>query len=520
MPRTTTLLQAAAAGLALARLSRGRARRPPLRAGPAPDARISVVVPARDEAQRLGPCLAALAADPGVHEVLVVDDRSADATAAVARAAGALVIEGEEPPPGWVGKPWALQQGVEAAAGDVVVCLDADTRPAPGLAGALARVLAEGGADYVTAGPRFACDTAGERWLHPSFLASLVYRFGPSDADAPGAPIVANGQCTAVRRAPFLAAGGYAPAAVHMTDDAALARALAAQGWRLQFRDASALLEVDMHASAGELWREWGRSIALADVTPAPRLAVDVAVVWLVLALPVLRTAARRPTPLDLGLLAVRGCAPGRPAWQLHDPRRRVLAVAAGRSGHGGAAHVVGAAPAAGVAGPGLRRTRNSTPMSVISAPVPATCVTGSVTSWASGNANTPSRAPQVNAYATVTTRHNARHASAATGDSAKAPPTKHMTDLPPRNPVHTGSACPTMAAATAAKPVHQPPSQRPMRPASSALAPSPRNAGSARLPPSCSSAFQAPGLPSPVVNRSTPWARATSSATGIAPSR
>ena len=56
-----------------------------------------------------------------------------------------------------------------------------------------------------------------------------------------------------------------------MTDDAALARGLAARGWRVAFHDGGGLIEVDMHDSAGETWREWGRSIALPDVTVAAR---------------------------------------------------------------------------------------------------------------------------------------------------------------------------------------------------------------------------------------------------------
>ena len=160
----------------------------------------------------------------------------------------------------------------------------------------------------MTAGARFMCDGPGERLLHPSMLASLVYRYGPSDAEAPVAPgrVLANGQVTAVRRAALLAAGGYAPAAGHMTDDAALARALALAGWRIAFVDGTALVEVRMYASARETWREWGRSIALPDVTPPAWQAADLAVVWLAMALPVLRAAAGRPRRLDLALLALR----------------------------------------------------------------------------------------------------------------------------------------------------------------------------------------------------------------------
>src|SRR5829696_261219 len=106
------LAQAGAGAVALARLARGRARRPPLAAART-SLRVSVVIPARDEAARIGPCLAGLAGDPDVHEVIVVDDGSTDATADIAAAAGAAVIAGERRE-GWVGKPSALQQGLEA----------------------------------------------------------------------------------------------------------------------------------------------------------------------------------------------------------------------------------------------------------------------------------------------------------------------------------------------------------------------------------------------------------------------
>jgi dolichol-phosphate mannosyltransferase len=291
----------------LARLARGRRRRPPLAppTGP-PAAAISAVVPARDEAARIAPCVAALAADPAFTEVIVVDDSSRDATASIARALGARVVAAGPPPPGWVGKPWALQRGLEEASGEIVVSLDADTRPRPGLAGALADALAH--ADYVCAGARFICDSAGERWLHPALLTTLVYRYGPPDASAPARPsrLVVNGQCTAVRRRRLLDAGGYAHAAAHMTDDAAQARALARRGWRIAFHDGGGLIAVDMHDSARETWREWGRSIALRDVTPAGWVAADLALVWLTLGLPPLRVLARRAGRLDVTLLALR----------------------------------------------------------------------------------------------------------------------------------------------------------------------------------------------------------------------
>ncbi|GIH62992.1 glycosyltransferase [Microbispora siamensis] len=324
--RVLAAAQAVAAVVVLARLARGRRRLPPL-AAPVPDTspgsgpaawigrdgspgggspEISVVIPARDEERRLGPCLRAVLADPAVTEVIVVDDESSDGTARLAAAYGATVMRGCPLPDGWVGKQWALHQGLRRARGEIVVTLDADTRPCPGLFGALAAALADH--DLVSAGPRFVCDGLAEQALHASFLATLVYRFGPIGPPAPPPPhrVVANGQCLAFRREAMRRADGFARVRGHMTDDVALARTLAADGWRVGFLDAGGLLEVDMHESAAEVWREWGRSLPLRDVTRPAWQAADLAVVWLAAALPALRLAAGRPTRLDLALLAVR----------------------------------------------------------------------------------------------------------------------------------------------------------------------------------------------------------------------
>ncbi len=292
-------------------MARGRTRRPPLRAGaPAPSGGVSVVVPARDEAKRIGPCLAGLASDPDVAEtIVVVDHDDYSPTAAVAAAGGARVIVTPPLPSGWVGKPWALQHGLEAAGGAVFATLDADTRPLPGLFAALAGEL-EDGADLVTAGTRFVCETAGERLLHPAMLATLVYRFGPAGAEDPGSErahrALANGQCQAFRREQLLAAGGFTRTPDRMTDDIALARSLAAEGWRIRFLDGADLISVRMHASMREVWREWGRSLSMQDVTPRGWQALDLLVLWLAMALPLLRVLARRANALDVLLAGVR----------------------------------------------------------------------------------------------------------------------------------------------------------------------------------------------------------------------
>ncbi len=308
VPRPLTLAQAGAAAVVVARLARGRRRRPPLTAAvPPPPEPVSVVVPARDEAERLPACLAGLREDPDVAEVLVVDDRSTDATVDVARAGGARVVAGAPLPEGWAGKAWALEQGLRAARGPLVVFLDADARPAPGLVRALTGALEE--ADLVTGAPRFRLASPAARALHASMLVTVVLRTGPTDVPgwqpAPGRA-VANGQCLAVRRDDLLALGGWARVAGSPTEDVALARALRAAGRRLAFVDASALLEVEPYATLAETWTGWGRSLLAVDVTPPARVAEELALLWLVLGLPPARLLARRAGPLDVLLLLVR----------------------------------------------------------------------------------------------------------------------------------------------------------------------------------------------------------------------
>jgi dolichol-phosphate mannosyltransferase len=256
-----------------------------------------VVVPARDEAGRIGPLVAGLVADPQVGEVVVVDDESSDATAAEAAAAGAQVVRGRPLPDGWVGKPWALQQGLEAAGGHWLVTLDADVAPRPGLVGALVAAAERGGWDWLSAGGRFTTGSGPlDRLVHPAMLATLVYRFGP-----PGGPrLLANGQCTVTRRAALVAAGGYRSAAGHLTDDVALARALQRTGWRVGFLDGTRLFDVELPPAA------WARSLALRDVTPWPALAADLAAVWVAQALPLPRLLLRRGDALDAVLLLAR----------------------------------------------------------------------------------------------------------------------------------------------------------------------------------------------------------------------
>ncbi len=102
--------------------------------------KISILIPARDEADNLSRLLPSLVSqDYSNFEILVIDDQSEDATADLARENGATVISGQSLPEGWYGKPWACQQGADVATGEWILFLDADT------------VLEEGALDRIAA---------------------------------------------------------------------------------------------------------------------------------------------------------------------------------------------------------------------------------------------------------------------------------------------------------------------------------------------------------------------------------
>ena len=94
--------------------SRGQAIRPVLRQ--AQDDALSAIIPARNEERQIEQCVRSLLAQRYENfEVIVVDDRSEDATAEIVRNiaredARLKVVSGKPLPVGWVGKPWALQQ--------------------------------------------------------------------------------------------------------------------------------------------------------------------------------------------------------------------------------------------------------------------------------------------------------------------------------------------------------------------------------------------------------------------------
>jgi hypothetical protein len=272
------VLSAAAAALAAHAAVNARLLRTPT--ATSTTARVSVLLPVRDEAHRVAPCLRSLLDQRGVDlEVVVLDDGSTDGTAEVVRRTAdgdprVRLLTGRPLTPGWLGKPHACQQLADAAArtSDVLVFVDADVVLAPHAVAATVALLGETGLDLVSPYPRQ--EAPGRtRLVQPllqwSWLTFLPLRVAERAASPSLA--AANGQLLAVRRETYRRAGGHAAVKGEVVEDVALLRAVKRAGGRGGVVDGTALATTRMYEDWPALVEGYTKSLW---TVPVPALAV------------------------------------------------------------------------------------------------------------------------------------------------------------------------------------------------------------------------------------------------------
>jgi glycosyltransferase involved in cell wall biosynthesis len=221
--------------------------------------RVSIVVPARNEAARLPDLLRSLEKlDYPDYEVIVVDDCSTDGTAAVVESFGARLVSGNERPPGWAGKQWACFQGASIAVGDVLLFTDADTVHTPNSLTDAVSFLKRSGAAMISSLPYHDANTWWERLLGP-FHVLLLAVTAPFGTPRPGR-VYAIGQYLMLTRAAYAALGGHASVKGEFVEDLPLANLCLERGLRYRVYHGARLFSVRMYDSLGEFVRGWRRN--------------------------------------------------------------------------------------------------------------------------------------------------------------------------------------------------------------------------------------------------------------------
>ena len=253
--------------------------------------RVSVLLPARNEAARITPTLRSLLAQEGLPdlEILVLDDGSTDGTGDVVRqVVGAdprvKVIDGPDdlPPAGWLGKSWACHRLAQEATGDVLVFIDADVQLTSRAIASTIHQMRGAELDLLSPYPRQVAITAAERITQPLVVWSWVTALPIRVTECSHYPSMAAavGQFLVVDARAYRISGGHAAIADLILEDVGVLRALKRAGFTGAPADGSAVASCRMYTSWPEIYDGYTKSVWSA-VQPSPVAYALVAVMAL-----------------------------------------------------------------------------------------------------------------------------------------------------------------------------------------------------------------------------------------------
>jgi glycosyltransferase involved in cell wall biosynthesis len=233
--------------------------------------RLSVIVPARNEADVLRPCLASLVSQSEAGfalgtdwEVFLVDDGSTDETPLIARQFPAVTVLDPEPlQKGWTGKANAVWTAAQKAQGEWLLFTDADTIHEPG---DLQRALHEAEhnqAALLSYSPRQLVTGFWQRALMPLIFAELASAYPPQKVSDPASRVAAaNGQFLMVQKTAYFQVGGHRAVARSLLEDVDLAFLLKRRKYPIRFRYAPDALSARMYRTVGAMLEGWTKNLA------------------------------------------------------------------------------------------------------------------------------------------------------------------------------------------------------------------------------------------------------------------
>ncbi len=291
-----------------------------------PDAaapKVAVIVPARNEAPNIGPCVESLSAQQYPADrlaIIVVDDDSSDETSAIVVALAQhderiRLLHAPPLPPGWKGKVSACCTGAAAVPADAqwLCFLDADMRARPRAIASAVESASSRKLDLLTLAPRHELGSFAERLMLPCGLYLLGFYQDLERIQAPDSDeVVATGQFMLLRRTAYDDVGGHAAVCDAICEDVELALRMKRRGHRVLLMDGNLLLSTRMYTGWSTLWPGFAKNLIQLLGGPVRTLVaapVVVTLAWTAVALPlfdlaaVLRGASGAPFALALATL-------------------------------------------------------------------------------------------------------------------------------------------------------------------------------------------------------------------------
>jgi glycosyltransferase involved in cell wall biosynthesis len=275
---------------------------------------LSVIVPARNEQDCVGECLASLVSQSDSvfqlgadWEILAVDDGSTDRTREIiSSVAGVTLIDAAPLPKGWTGKANAVWTAAKQAQGEWLLFTDADTVHEPGN---LIRAMHEAEKAKVAMlsySPRQIVTGFWQRAVMPLVFCELALAYPPEKISNPESRLAAaNGQFVLIRREAYFAVGGHSAVAESVLEDVDLARLVKRRKLGLRFRYAPDALSTRMYRGFGQMYEGWTKNLALLFGNALALGAWRLIDLGLLVGLPAIFFGFYQTNPLWLVLLAL-----------------------------------------------------------------------------------------------------------------------------------------------------------------------------------------------------------------------
>ncbi len=228
---------------------------------------ITVLIPARNEAENIGSTLKALHQQGNGLTVIMIDDQSSDQTASLARLCQIprlTIVEGGPLPEGWSGKLWALQQGLQHVNTPSVLLLDADISLHPGILATLKNKKHNENLQMISLMARLPMRGFWEKLLLPAFVYffKLLYPFSLINNHHPRwqKAAAAAGGCILIDRQVLIDLGAFDSLRDALIDDCTLARKVKQQGNRIWLGLSHSLDSCRRDHSLSDIWNMVART--------------------------------------------------------------------------------------------------------------------------------------------------------------------------------------------------------------------------------------------------------------------